>query len=548
MYFESKISVSRQKGGSDQFYSAEHSRLENEVDESRKGSYTARNDESSSHESTTTFNYSLARGNHLWHSNAAFNIASTNDSYYSLVAEGFPFDRLDNLLFAAQYQANGRPTGDESTIRRIGYLYSGNYSYDNRFLADLSIKRDGSSQFGSDKRFGTFWSAGLGWNLHNERFLKNIEDINRFKLRSSYGTTGSLNIPAYSSLTRYIYSVSSTYFNELGADLNNLGNRMLTWQQVYKFNIGADIELFNHRLDLRLDWYRSITRDAVTQLTLAPSTGFSQFAENLGKVENVGFEYNIRYKLIDDRKRGNMWSVFVNGATNKDRLLALANRLKATNETLDKNNERQVVPNILLHEGMSQHAIYVVPSVGVDPTTGSEIFRTKDGQESFTWDASDKIAYGIARPTWNGNFGSNLLYRGIEIGVILNYQFGGQLYNQTLVNNVQDVNPRYNVDRRAYDLGWVHPGDLSQFTRIGLNTTPTRATSRFVQDNNLLTLSTLSIGYNFYKSPFVKRLGMRSFQLSAVTNDLFQWSSIDIERGTSNPFYRSFALSLRLGL
>ncbi len=547
-YIESNLSFTKQRGGTDQFYSAQDSRFEEIADKNRRGSYTDRNDELSSYESMTNLNYTLMWGKHQWVSTASINLSSSTNNFTQIVAEGFPYDRLDNLLFANQYQLNGKPTGDESTVRRIGYLYNANYSYDNRFLADVSVKRDGSSQYGTDKRFGTFWSTGLGWNIHNESFFKKNDLVNRLKLRGSYGTTGSLNIPAYSAQTRYNFGVESGYYDDLGATIGNLGNHNLSWQNVKKLNVGIDAILFKQKLDLRFDLYKDITENSLASLTLAPSTGFSSFSENLGKVENNGFEFSARYKILEKKETGTLWSIYLNGFTNKNTLKELSNRLKSSNDRLNENNENQTVPNILLQEGQSMDAIFVVKSLGVDPATGSEIFLTKDGQRTYTWNAADKVAYGVSIPKWNGNFGTNLNHKGFEVGVVFNYQYGGQLYNQTLIDRVESVNPTENVDRRAYDLGWTGPGSRSQFTAIGVGNPATRLTSRFVQDNNVLTLSTLSFGYNFYQKAWIKRIGLRSLQITGLTNDLFRWSSIEVERGTANPFARTFALSLRVGI
>jgi len=548
LYAESNLSFTKQRGGTDQFYSAQDSRFETIADPNRRGSYTDRNDELSSYESLTNLNYTFSRGKHQWVSTASLNLSSAANSYSQIVAEGFPYDRLDNLLYANQYELNGKPTGDESTVRRVGLLYNANYAYDNRFLTDISIKRDGSSQYGTEKRFGTFWSAGLGWNIHNEKFFQKNPLVNRLKLRGSYGSTGSLNIPAYSAQTRYNFGVSSGYYNDLGATIGNLGNSSLSWQNVFKLNVGLDMILFHERLDLKIDAYRDITENALTQITLAPSAGFNNYSENLGKVQNKGFEFSARCKILENKNNGTLWSVYVNGFTNKNTLKELSNRLKASNDRLNENNTAQTTPNILLQEGQSMDAIFVVKSLGVDPATGSEIFLTKDGQRTYEWNAADKVAYGVSIPKWNGNFGTNFNHKGFELGIIFNYQYGGQLYNQTLIDRVESVNPTENVDRRAYDLGWKGPGDISQFTAIGVGNAATRLTSRFVQDNNTLTLSSLSLGYNFYLQPWLKRTGLRSLQVTALTNDLLRFSSIETERGTSNPFARTFALSLRVGL
>lgn len=546
-YLETNFSLNKQTGSSDQFFSAQDSRFEDITDLNRKGSYTVRNDNSFGYESLTTANLNIVKGPHQLFSTLGFNAASTTNNYYSVITEGFPFDKLDNLLFAAQYQENGRPTGDESTVRRVGLVFSGNYSYDSRFLADVSVRRDGSSQFGTDKRFGTFWATGIGWNIHNEAPFRNSKVINRLKLRASYGSTGSLNIPAYGAQSRYTFGVNTSYYGNLGAVLVSPGNRALSWQNVYKLNVGLDAVLFRERLDFRLDLYQEDTRNTLTQITLAPSTGFSDYAENLGNIRNKGLEFNVRFKLVENKAAGVLWSVNVNGFTNRNTLRKLSNRLKASNDKLNSANEAQTAPNVLFEEGQSINTIYVVKSLGVDPATGSEVFLTKEGDKTYVWNAADKVAYGVSQPKWNGNFGTNLLYKGIEIGMIFNYQYGGQLYNQTLIDRVESVDPNYNVDRRAYDLGWSKPGDASPYTRIGLSTPATKLTSRFVQDDNNLIASSISVGYNFYRTTWLKRTAFRSLQLTAITNDLFRISSIDIERGTSNPFARTYSLSVRAG-
>lgn len=546
-YIETSLSLNKQNGSSDQFYSAEDSRFLNITDLSQRGRYTARNENTLGYESLTTANLNAEFGPHQVFSTLGLNVSSSSNNFYSVVAEGFPFDRLDNLLFAAQYQSNSKPLGDESTVRRIGLVYTGNYTYDNRFLADVSLRRDGSSQYGSNKRFGTFWSAGLGWNIHNEKFFQKSDIVNRLKLRGGFGSTGSLNIPAYNAQSRYNFGVSTTYFGSLGATLMGLGNEMLSWQNVYKANIGMDVVLLRERLDLVFDFYRENTRNSLTQISLAPSTGFSSFSENLGQIQNTGFEFSARYKIMQNMAQGLLWSVNVNGFTNKNILKELSNKLKASNEKLDAANTAQLKPNVLFKEGESMQTIYVVRSLGVDPATGAEVFLTKDGQKTFEWNAADKVPYGISQPKWNGNFGSNFMYKGFEVNLIFNYQYGGQLYNQTLIDRVESVDPRNNVDRRAYELGWAKPGDKTQFTRIGLSKIDTRLTSRFVQDDNNLTLSSASLGYNFYRAAFIKKIGLRSLLITAITNDVFRASSIAIERGTSNPFARTYSLSLRAG-
>ena len=544
LFLESNFSLNKQSGTSDIFYPAQHSRFNNITDVTRKGSYTAQSNGSLGLESRTMLNYNKRIDKHLLFSTLGFDIASTKQDYYLITAEGFAFDKLDNLLFATQYQQNSKPTGDESKVNRIGALANVSYSYDNKYLLDASLRRDGSSQFGANKRFGSFWSLGAGWNLHNEQFFKNISQINRFKARVSYGSSGSINTPSYQAQTRYTFGTENIYNGNLGAEIISLANKDLKWQEVRTLNIGTDIVLFNEKLDLRFDHYRALTHNTITTISLASSTGFSSYVENLGKVQNIGYELGARYKLINRPQEGFIWSLNASAFSNKNTLKELSNRLKAVNDKLN-NESLQRVPNILLTEGQSINTIYTVRSLGVDPSTGNEIFLDRFGNKTFAWNTLDKVATGATDPKWNGLFGSQLTYQGLTVQVQLDYKFGGQLYNQTLINRVENVNPIYNVDRRAYDLGWSQAGDHSDFTKIMLNKTPTRLTSRFVQDENTLNLNSLSVSYNFYKHDFVKRMGLGAFQLTAITNDLYRASSIQIERGTDNPFARTYSLSLR---
>ncbi|SMC94805.1 SusC/RagA family TonB-linked outer membrane protein [Pedobacter nyackensis] len=546
LFLESAFSLNKQTGSSDKFFPAQHSMFVNEKDLKRKGSYDVGNNNSLGFENLTTANFNKSMGKHLIYSTLGVNIASTSSNFYNVSTVGFPFDQLDNLLFASQYKPDSRPTGDESTVRRLGLLLNANYAFDNRYLADISVRRDGSSQFGSNKRYGTFWSTGLGWNIHNEAFFKGNQQVSRLKARASYGSSGSLNIPAYRAQTRYTFGVDNVYDGDLGAAIMGLGNTELGWQDVRTLNLGLDITLFHDRLDMRFDHYRSTTNNTITNVSLAPSNGFSDYAENLGKIQNTGYEFYGRYKIIDNKQKAIVWSVNVAAVTNKNVLKELSNKLKASNTKLNAASN-QKAPNIILEEGQSINTLFVVRSLGIDPISGTEVFLKKDGTTTFTWAAADKVAVGITDPKWNGAFGSNLNYRGLEVGVIFSYRFGGQIYNQTLVDKVQGADTKYNVDRRAYDLGWTKPGDESMFTRFGTNPVLTRLSSRFVQDDNTMSLNSASVGYNFYKHAFVKRMGLSSFSLTASTNDLFTLSSVELERGTNNPFSRTFSLSIRAG-
>lgn len=542
-FVETRLGVIKEFDLSDIFVPGTHTDYEQMTDPALKGEYVKGQTERFSYEFATYLNYNKRIGKHLLLGTFSFELGSRKTDGYNLTAVGFPTDNLDHILYATQYQPNSRPSGSEGTANRVGMLLNGNYSYDNRYLADISIRKDGSSAYGTDRKFGDFWSVGLGWNLHNEAFFKDNENIDRLRLRTSYGSTGSLEIPAYASLTQYAYDINNTYDGNLGIGISGIGNPNLGWQEKKEFNVGADIELMNNRLNIRAEFYNSTTNQAITQLTLAPSIGFDSYYENFGKINNKGMELALQYKVIDRLDQNFMWVLFANGLKNKNTLLEISDNLKSLNE--DLNSKSNTIPNFLFEEGKSTTSIFAVPSLGINPANGREVYLKKDGTKTYIWSASDKIAYGNTQPNFQGAFGTNLYYKGFELGLILDYRFGGQLYNQTLVDRVENIDPHYNVDERAYNLGWTKPGDITQFRQIHItNNTQTFITTRFVEDDNLLNINSLSFGYQFRNQSLVKRLGFNSLRVRAITNDVARFSTIQIERGRDNPFARIYSLSI----
>lgn len=544
-YFESRFSIEKQIGSGDIFYSAQHSNFANESDTRLKGSYTASNNNLLQLQGFATLNHSFNIKKHFVAASLGTEVASSKSLNYTIITQGFPFDRLDNLLYATQYKENSRPTGGESTIRRVGFFGNANYSYDNRYLFDGSYRKDGSSQFGDENNFNDFWSTGLGWNIHNEKFFRNKWWLNRLKLRASYGLTASVGTSAYNAQTRYDFNDNYFYNGIVGVSIINLGNKDLGWQKVWKRNIGMDAALFKERLDMTVDLYSDLTENAISAIPIAPSTGFLVYNGNLGKLQNTGFEVSARYKVIDDNAHAILWYLFASGSSNKNVLKELSPNIKSVNDQIEKDNTTQVVPNIQLQEGQSMNTLFVVHSLGVDPITGQEVFLKKDGTTTFIWNAADKVAWGNTDPKLNGSFGTNLVFKGFQMNLLFQYSFGSKLYNQTLIDRVESVDVRYNVDRRAYDLGWTKPGDNSLYTVITPGKEPTQLTSRFVQNNNYINMTSASIGYNFYKHALLKKLGLTGLQISAVTNDIFRATSIRYERGTDNPYARAYSISVR---
>ena len=264
----------------------------------RRGSYSASRGDVFDYDASLVLSYFWQANKHVINANLGWNAKQSRTKEFSVMAEGFPNERLDYISFATQYQKNGSPSGNEYTSRLVGFLGNLNYSWDERYLFDLSFREDASSQFGADKRWAPFWSAGLGWNLHNEHFMEGVDWLQQFKIRGSYGLTGSQNYDPYQAITTYEYLTQDRYHFAVGAIAKAMGNRNLAWQRTWQQNYGLDLTLWKNRIDISADYYIKTSKDVLTAVTLAPSLGFSSYMDNLGEVENRGYELSLRATLI----------------------------------------------------------------------------------------------------------------------------------------------------------------------------------------------------------------------------------------------------------
>jgi len=203
-------------------------------------------------------------------------------------------------------------------------------------------------------------------------------------------------------------------------------------------------------------------------------------------------------------------------------------------------------PLILYYEGKSLSAIYAVRSEGIDPANGRERFVKKNGMSTYTWDANDQVVVGDTEPDAKGSFGINVAWKGITLNAYFNYQWGGQSYNSTLAEKVENAQiSTQNVDKRVLSARWKNAGDVVPYYDLSKNPTQ-NPTSRFVQDDNRLDFTSLSIGYDFSRQ-LISKWKLKSLSVQFSANDLCKWRSVKEERAINYPFARSFNFSLNVG-
>ncbi len=542
--FRGRVGISGQMNESDVFRPSTHSSFVSYTGEdvARKGSYQYGTGKDYRYEASFTANYrKLFGGKHLVYAGVNAEMSESTGRSYTFKVEGFADESIDFLSMGLQYEKEAKPSGSESKSRRVGLVGNVNYSYDNRYFMDFNIRTDGSSQFGSSKRFAPFYSVGLGWNVHNEEFFRNNIYINRLKLRASYGVSGSQQFSSYQAMETYSYYVGDRYNIWMGAYQMALGNKNLEWQTVDKYNVGFEGEFLNSRVSLDLDVYLEKTSSLLSSLELPYSNGFDSYTENIGSVENSGFELKASVWLLRDTEKRLMWSVTGNIAHNKDKITKLSEAMKAANEKLARTSGSN--PNRILREGDSQNAIYAVPSLGIDPSSGEEIYLKKNGEVTKLWSADDRVKCGVAQPKYRGNLSTMVRYKDLSLNMSFGFRWGGQQYNQTLIDRVENADKRYNVDDRVFKDRWQNPGDKTFFKGVNV-TRPSYYSSRFVQDETSFWCQNMNLTYELRDWAWMRHLGISVINATVGTGELFYLSTIKQERGLSYPFSRQYIMSL----
>ena len=464
-----------------------------------------------------------------------------NSSYTSL---GFYSDVLGHPNFALGYGGSARPSGSESLATAAGFFFNGNAIYDNRYSVDVVYRYEGSSKFGKNQRFAPFWSLGTAWNIHNEKFFEGNKNIQLLKLRASIGYLGNISFDPYQALTTYTYNNRINYIVGAGSVPLAIGNPELKWERTLSKNVGLDLTLFKNRWDLTFDAYQKTTDNLLLDVSLAPSIGAVTARQNVGEVENNGIEFQTR--VVPIQTKDLQWSLSLNYSYNRNKVKKVSDALKALNQKnlgVDSLN-RGTTPLPLYEEGESLTALKVVPSAGIDPATGKEIFIKRDGTYTFTYDPNDRRVFGDTSPWAYGSLTSYLMYKGFSLNANFGYSLGATVYNATLASRVEGTTPKQNADRRVLESRWKQAGDVTRYRDIASTESPYQ-TSRFIQKEYYFTLRSLSLAYET-EATWVKKLHMRRARVELLANDLFYLSTVKRERGLDYPFARSVEMSLRL--
>ena len=392
------------------------------------------------------------------------NMRQTQSTASETRYRGFPGGDLVSSNYAAEVY--GKPSSSDNTTRLVGALLTSNYTYNNIYLADLTGRIDGSSEFGSDKRWSMFWSTGAGINIHNYDFMKSNELFSMLKFRASYGLTGKTNFSLYSAKDMYQLQTDSWYPTGYGVFLYQMGNPNLKWERKYTLDYGVEIGLWHDKIYLKASAYDERTIDLITDYTIPSSTGFTSYKENMGKVKNTGVELELRARLYSDRNW--LFQLYGSFARNKNTIIEISQAMRDYNKRVEElfsgynpessSDSKYAKTYLKYYEGASLTSIYGMKSLGISPTNGKEIYLRRNGDVTDVWSADEWTIIGDTAPKGQGSFGYTLSYKQLSMFASFLYTFGGDAYNNTLVSYVENADIKNdNVDKRVLLDRWQKP-------------------------------------------------------------------------------------------
>ena len=518
----------------ERFYSRNDTRYEN-METTKKGEFRSSNIRTNRVEGELSVTYAKMLGKHRINLIAGGNIYSNKSLTQGYSAVGFPDGDFSYPSFANGYPENGTPSYYESVSRSLNGYFNAGYSFDDRYLMDFSLRTSGSSVFGTSRKYNTTWSVGLGWNLHKEKFIMDhVGWIDLLKLRASVGNPGNQNFDSAQSLLTYSFQYGSMNYFGQGAMLSQIGNPDLEWQITMDKNIGLDVTLFNKRFSLTADYYYKVTDPLLIKVSVPLSSGTSMYMTNAGEQISQGFTVSVTYYIFQNFEDRFLWMVRGNLRTQKTRIDNIGNKLSTLNASgKGRNTQRH-------YDGADPDDIWAVKSVGIDPSNGKELFYAKDGSYTYDFSYDEEVICGNTRPDVEGILGTSLNWKGFSVNLNFRYQMGADVFNEALYSKVENISRsdlNKNQDRRALYERWQKEGDVVRFKDIAsAETTP--MSSRFVQRENVLSLESIYVGYEFYDG-WIKKLGLSSLKLQWSMRDVFRASTIRSERGISYPFARS---------
>ncbi len=438
--------------------------------------------------------------------------------------------------------------GTKNDYALQSFLTNVDYSYDDRYMGQISLRYDGASNFGENNKYGVFYSFSGGWNIHNESFFKsNIFD--QLKLRASYGAVGNRPSSLYPQYA--LYDIKNTYTGLPAATPSQLGNPDLGWEKSYQTNLAVDAIVFD-RFNVTLEYYNKNTSDLLYFVTLPSVTGYTGYWENIGGVKNTGVELAVGADIFKPESDF-QWNLNVNIGSNQ-------------NEVTDLYEGQEVTRGYKITQiGEDFNTWYMRKWLGVDPENGNPLWEAVDpntGERTATSDYNEatKQKVGTSSPDFYGGINSAMTYKGFSLNMSFSFVSGGEILN--LSRQLYDADgtyPTYNQQKLADGWNrWEKPGDIATHPKLvyGGNNNSNKPSSRYLEDGSYFRLRNIKLGYSF-SDKVTESLKINRLSVYFTADNVFtltDFSGTDPEVGVGGiynnlyPIPRRFAIGVNLSL
>jgi TonB-linked SusC/RagA family outer membrane protein len=426
-------------------------------------------------------------------------------------AEAWEYPPNPDLRTLASAAAGSQGTSTLSEFALESYLSRVGYNYDNKYYVTASFRRDGSSRFGANNRYGNFWSFGASWRLDREGFIQDIDAIQSLKIRASTGQTGNAGIGNYEAIPTFGYS-GFEYDGQPGGGLNNIGNVDLTWEKNATTNVGVDFSLFN-MLSGTVEWFTRESTNLLLDVPISLTTGFSNLTQNFGSMQNRGWEFTLNVDVLQK----------------EDMTLSLGGNITFLRNQITQLNEEFIAGTKIRREGSDFQTYYLIEWAGVDSDNGDPLWYTDSTMTATTNTAADALRGDVgitATPSSYGGFNANFTWKGLFISTQFTFSTDNYLYDATgwVLQGDGRFTPRSQTN--LVFNRWQNSGDVTQVPRFQWGNTSSsnlRNTTRWIYDGTHIRLRNVTIGYNLPRE-IVARAGMSSARVYFRGINLWTWT------------------------
>jgi TonB-linked SusC/RagA family outer membrane protein len=468
---------------------------------------------------TNTLSYEKAFGRH----SLSGVVGSTYEQNDVIQATVEAIDFASDLQLNVTSGATKTTTDSRTNNSRLnGYFARVAYDFDSKYLFEVSGRRDGSSRFAENNKYGEFWALSGGWNIANEEFMSNVKLFSDLKLRASIGTSGNDRVGDFAFFPLYSGGTAGAYNGAPGFNLTQPENKDYRWEQSKTTNLGLDVAFLNNRVRLSVDAYIKTTTDLILNVPIPATNGFTVLTANAGSMENRGLEFDLSTLNIDTKDF--KWRTSINVGINKNKVLELPGASVGADgkRFIGLTNQRAI-------EGASVNEFFLVRYVGVNAQTGDAEWLDVDGNATTTPTDSDRVRVGSANPDFTGGITNTFNYKNFDLNILGNFSVGNLIFvdGQRFTDNLRGD---FNKGTAVLDY-WTTPGQnayapsLTSATRALFN----RRSTAQLKDGSFLRINNVTLGYNLNSSIFKDSKFFTSARLFATTTNLYTFKKKELK-------------------